>query len=246
MSLLGALGIDWKIFLIQVLNFLILFWILKKLFFKRFIAALKKEKEKSIRIQQGEQEIEKEKVEMKKREEEIIRKAKEKTSQIIAEGKEISEKEKERILKRTEEEVRAILKESRERAKRDIELMKEKEKREIVNKAERVVGEVLSSTLSRELQRKYLDEIISELKKIDFSTIKGKEVVVVKIISAFLLDREDKKKLLDFLYARLHNVYFKEEIDPSLIAGLKIFVGDNKFLVDVSLKKKIEELVNRQ
>ena len=45
MKLLGALGLDWKILIIQSINFLILFFILEKLFFKPFVQAFKERSE---------------------------------------------------------------------------------------------------------------------------------------------------------------------------------------------------------
>ncbi|NCF75197.1 MAG: hypothetical protein GWO87_01780 [Xanthomonadaceae bacterium] len=87
MKLLGALGLDWKIFLIQILNFLILFFILKWLFFKPFIAALKKEKAKAKEIKEIEGNIEKEKIIWQKEKEKEILEIKKKVNNMLANAK---------------------------------------------------------------------------------------------------------------------------------------------------------------
>ncbi|RLE06584.1 MAG: hypothetical protein DRJ06_07530, partial [Candidatus Aminicenantes bacterium] len=66
MKLLGALGINWKILLIQALNFLVLFLILKWLFFKPFITALKRDKKKIEEIHRAREEIQRKREEMEK------------------------------------------------------------------------------------------------------------------------------------------------------------------------------------
>ena len=238
MKLLGALGLDWKVFLIQVLNFLILLFLLKWLFFDKFITALKNDKKKAEEIEQGKKEIQRKKEEILKEQERITKETKEKTKQILEEGKEISYEEKERILKRTEEEVSGILEEAKERAKVESEEIKSKEKIEIKNKAKKAIKRVLSSSIFKKLHQGYVDEVINELKKADIEKIK-EEVISVTVVSAFPLKKYEKKKLADFLFSKLKNPRFQEKIDKDLIAGIKIFIGD--FLIDGSLERKIEE-----
>lgn len=244
MRLLGALGIDWKIFLIQCVNFLVLVLILKKLFFKKFIAALREEKKKEERIKNGEIELQREKQEMERREKEIIKKAKEKTKQIIEEGEEVSEKEKERIMNRTEEEVAVILKEARIRAKEEVKKMKEEEKREMLIMVKNVVKRVLSRSFTKKLHKAFIDETIGELKNLDFNKIKGKEITQIIAISAFPLEKEEKKEISDFLFSKLKNPVFKEKVDPGLIAGMRILIDESLFLVDGSMESRIDKIIN--
>jgi len=241
MKLLGSLGIDWKVFLIQVINFLLLFIILKWLFFKPFIKAVKEEKEKSKKIENAQEEIEKQKQEIEKKEEDIIKQAKEKTKQIIEEGEEISNEEKGRILKRTEEEARQIIKTSREKAKIEVEKSKEKEKEKNIETAKAIVKNVFSRSFNRELDQKFSKEAIEELKKLDFEKFKNKDIIQVTVISAFLLEDKERKEISNFLFSKLENPSFQEKIDPSLLAGMKILIGD--YLIDASLNSKIEKSI---
>ena len=244
MSLLGALGIDWKIFLIQVLNFLILFWILDKIFFKRFIAALKKDKEKAIRLQQGEIELQKEREEMKKKNKEIMEETKERTRKILEQARQMSEEEKEKILARTEQEVRDILAGAQKRAEVSIQKIKAEEERIITEKVKETIGEVLSASFSKELHRKYVEEVIEEMVKLDFSKISKKDIVSVTLVSAYSLDKDLKEKISKFLFSKLKNPVFKEKVDPALIAGIRINIDG--FKIDGSLEGKIKKAIYQE
>lgn len=241
MKLLGALGIDWKIFLIQAVNFLILFLILKWLFFRPFIEALRKEKKKIEEIKNGKEEIQRRKEEMQKREEEIIQKAKEKTKQIIEEGEEISEREKERIVDRTEREVRQILKEAQEKAKVEVGKIREREKERVLIKAKEALSKALSASFTKELHKKFLREVVSELKELNFEKISKKKIVQVIVISAFPLTKDEEKDISDFLFLKLKNPAFQKKLDPELIAGIKLLIDE--FLIDGSLKSRIEKAI---
>ena len=239
MKILGTLGIDWKIFLIQTVNFLILFWILKKLFFKRFIAALKKEKLRQKMIKDGKIDLEREKREMEKREDEIIRKTREKTRQVIEEEKKVSDEEKERIMKRTEKEVKTILREARERAGIEVKKLREGEEGKVLEVSREILGQVLSTSFSREMHHNYIKETIKELKRVDFSKFKGRDIVQVTVISAVPLGAKEQKEISGILFGKLRNSAFQQKIDSGIIAGIKIFIGG--FLLDGSLESKIKK-----
>ena len=237
MQLLGALGIDWKVFLIQAINFLLLFFILKWLFFKPFIKAVQEEKQKSEEMKNAQEEIKRQQEEIKKQEEEMIRQAKEKTRQIIEEGEGISREEKERILKRAEEEAKQILEISKEKAKVEVEKSKEEEKKRIVEIAEKIIKKAINASFNKKLHNEFLREAIDELKSLDFEKLKDKEIVQVTVISAFLLEEEERKEISDFLFSKIRNLSFREKIDPSLLAGVRILMDD--YSIDISLKSKI-------
>ena len=112
MSLLGALGFDLKTFLIQALNFLILFFILDWLFFKPFIAALRKEKAEAEKLKKAQELIENEKKEWQKQKEQEIMMAKARVENMIAEAEamvqKMKSKAKEQTFKEEEEAIRLI------------------------------------------------------------------------------------------------------------------------------------------
>ncbi len=241
MKLLGALGIDWKILLIQSLNFLVLFLILKWLFFKPFIAALKRDKKKIEEIHRAREEIQRKREEMEKEEEKIIQEAKKKAREIIQENERITEKEREEMVEKIEKETRAILKRARERARIEAEKIKKEEKEEILKKTKEILKEILSKSFTNQMHRNLVKEIIEKLKRTDFSKVEKKEIVLVRVVSAQPLEKKEKKEISDLLFEKLKNPAIKSEVNPNLIAGIKLIMGE--FLIDESLASKIEKAV---
>lgn len=242
MHFLGRIGIDYKILIAQIVNFIVLLFFLQHLLYKPLIKRIEERKRKIKEIEEKAKELRRKEEEVQRRAEEIIEEAKRKTREIIEEGKEVSEEEKERILKRAEEEMRKILREARERARIEVEKMKLQEKEKILEVAKKVVEDVFSKSFSRELHRLYLEETIQDLKKINFNKVKqGKEVIQITITSAFPLSKKQIKEISDFLFKKLGSSIFQEKIDPGLLAGMKIQIDG--FLIDGSLKTKIEKLI---
>jgi F-type H+-transporting ATPase subunit b len=242
MEFLGKLGIDFKLLIAQIINFLVLLWLLKAFLYKPLLKNLQERFKKAREIEQAEKEIQKKREVLKDTEEEMIKRTKEKTSQIIEQGKIISKEEKERILSRTEAEMHEILKGAREKVKFELEKAKAEEKEEIFKKTRDVLEKILSKSFFGDLHKKYTGEAIKELKKVNLRELRDKEIISVTIISAYPLAKEESKQISDLFFQKLANPVFEEKIDPSLIAGIKV-VMDRFILIDASLKEKIEKAI---
>jgi F-type H+-transporting ATPase subunit b len=243
MEFLGKIGIDYKLLIAQIINFLVLLWLLKILLYKPILKRLEERVKKLKEIEEGEREIKRKKIQTQQETEKMIQKARERTRKILEESKEISEKEKERILKRAEAEVREILKEAKEKAEVEIEKLKEKEKEIIKQKTKEIIKEVLSLAFTRELHQKYLREVIEELKGLNFKKLQDRDIVLVETIFAFPPTEKVEREIRDFLFSKLKNPVFKTRVDPELIAGMKISIEQGLFLIDGSLKGKIEKVL---
>ena len=112
MEFLGKIGVDFKLLIAQIINFLVLLWLLKILLYKPILKRLEERAKKAREIEEKEREIQKRKAELQKRIEEMIEKTKEKTKEILQEAKEISAQERAKILERTEKKFKASLKSS--------------------------------------------------------------------------------------------------------------------------------------
>jgi F-type H+-transporting ATPase subunit b len=241
MELLGKLGIDFKLLIAQIINFLVLLWLLKIFLYGPLVRVLERRSNKAREIEEGDRDIQRKKEEMEKKEEEIIQQTKEKTRQIIEEGREISREEKERVLRRAEEETREIVRKTREKAEMEAERIKADEKEEILKNTKRILGDVLSKSFSKELHRKYIEETMDSLKKVDFKKIARREVISVTVVSAYPLSKQEEKKISSLLFRRLKNPAFQEKVDSDLLAGIKVVVDG--FSIDGSLKEKIRKLI---
>jgi F-type H+-transporting ATPase subunit b len=244
MEFLGKLGIDFKLLIAQIINFLVLLWLLKIFLYKPLIKNLEERSESARRIEQGKKEIQRKKEEIEKKEEEMIRKTKEKTSQILKEVKTISKEERERILERTEKEVREILKQAKEKAEIDVRKTKEEERKEIRREAVSILKQILPSTFSRQLHREYFQDIIKDMGKLDFKGIKEKDSIFVLVTTAYSLEKKEKEKLKQILFSKLGFSVFEEKIGPDLIAGFSITI--NGFFIDASLKGKLEKILYKE
>ncbi len=239
MEFFSKIGIDWKLLLAQIINFLVLLFLLKKFLYRPLLKILKERAKRIEEIEEKEKALIRKSQEAKEKEIEIIEFAKKKAQEILEETQEISLKEKKRILARTEAEVKKILREAQEKAAFKIEKLKAKEKELILKKAKEIVRKVLASSLTLELHHFYFKELLKELKKIDFSQIKKEEIVQVLVISAFPLEKKERQALNEFFFKKLKNPAFLTKTDPSLLAGIKILF--NGYVIDGSLAKKIEE-----
>ncbi len=142
MNPLDILGINWKVFLGQCINILVLFWLLQKFAIKPFLKILKERKEK---IDKG--------VKLSEEAEKKIN---------------LAEKEKEKILMDGEIKAKQILKQSEERGKqkeKEILNLAEKEKEKILEDAKKAAQNEIER-LKKEFSQKNLDLVLALSEKI--------------------------------------------------------------------------------
>ena len=75
-ELIEKLGINWKIFLAQVVNFVILLFVLKKIAFDPFLKTLEERNKKVKEIEDREKEIEERLKNLEAKEKEVLERAK--------------------------------------------------------------------------------------------------------------------------------------------------------------------------
>ena len=148
-ELLGNLGIDWRLFTAQAINFLLVLWLLNKFVFKKIILHLEERKEK---IAKGLELSEKAKEEIERINQARIReinKAKEEGEKIISESRtSANEKEKASLLLAKEEAGKILLK-----AKNDA----EKEKKDTLAGAKNDI-KALAIMIAEKLLKRSTDE----------------------------------------------------------------------------------------
>ncbi len=122
MQLLDALGLDWKIFLAQLINFAVFYWVLAKIAVPKIREMVtKREKE----IEDGLKNAEEAKIvlnQAKGHEEEILTAARSEAAKIIDESRLNAKKVEEKTLLSTQEQAKLIL----ERAEKQVQIEKEK------------------------------------------------------------------------------------------------------------------------
>lgn len=164
-DLFGKLGIDWKLLLFQVVNFLILLFLLKKFLYKPILNLLEKRQTKIRDGLKKAEESEREWQKIKKIKEEETMKAEEKAVQIIAKARKSAEAKEKEILENTSLKTEKMI----EGAKIDISMEREKITDEIKKEMAKYIilatEKVLERTLKEEDEKKIAEEMLNALNK---------------------------------------------------------------------------------
>lgn len=163
MEILHTLGIEPKVILIQIIGFLILFFVLKKFLFSRVGEFLKKRQEEVKtgyeKIENEKNEIERLKSEYEKHLAKIEDEIKEKIASAVKEGQSIRQE----IISEAREEAIKIM----EKGKKEIEVEKEKAlislREDIVNLTVLALNRIIPETLDEEKHKILIKEFIDNL-----------------------------------------------------------------------------------
>jgi len=189
-----------------------------------------------------------------KKEEEADRRleeAKRQAQEIVAKAVEEAQAKKEEIMKLAEKERGDIIKQARsqseaiiEQADRSREVliaeMEERVAKEAVKKASELIQRALPDELKLAAHSQWVRDLIeSGFEKIGKVRI-AEGVSQIKVVTAFPLKENDRavllKKVNEFLG---RNVALKEELDPKIVAGIIVEIGN--LVLDGSLRNKILE-----
>lgn len=159
-----GLGIDWKILIGQLINFAILFYLLKRFAYKPFLNLLKKRREVIEGGIKKAEEAEKSLLKVKEIEVEA-REVGERKARELVKGAEVNaEKKKQAILALAENEKEKILVEAKAAAERELMKEKEMQRKEVLERSFLLAEKFLKEKFKPEDDRKFLEKMTSELK----------------------------------------------------------------------------------
>lgn len=159
-----SLGINWKILIGQIINFAILLFLLKKFAYKPFFSILEKRKAKIEEGVKKSEEAEKSLQKIRALEEEIKRSGEEKAKATLKEAEARAKTKTQEILSSAEGERKKIVEEARKEAQNEVAKEKEKQKREAIELTFLLTEKFLKEKFNEEKDKKFLEEMISELK----------------------------------------------------------------------------------
>jgi len=240
---LVKLGINVGFLVLQIFSFALLLAILGAWVYKPVLKMLAERREKLARALEdarvaaearanAEQEAQKILAEARAKADEIIReaeaRAEERKREILEQAKAEAEKLKQEALAEVEEERNRVLAELRE---------------QIAALAVAAAQKIVGATLDEKRQHELLEEF--------FAGVKGKRVVVldeldvtsadkVEVISAVPLTDEEKRLITEELKAKVGDAAILFKVDPSILGGLVIRVGDQ--ILDASVARQMELL----
>ncbi len=158
---LGKIGFNWKMALFNLINFLILFFILKRYFFD---AVLNNIEEREQRINKGVEDAKKAETELrmaKRKAQDIIDEAKVDANQIIEDAKEDAEAVAKDMKQEAKEEIDSLVSQAKRNIARDREEMKENLRRETISLAMEAAEKVVEKELDKEADEKFIKEMLA-------------------------------------------------------------------------------------
>ncbi len=164
-DLIHKLGIEWKLLLAQIVNFVILFLVLKKFLYKPLINLMNRRRDRIIegleKAKKGEEEFQKIQ-EMRERE---LAKIQKEAEALIQKAREIGDKKQQEILTEAEEKTRKIVEEARGRIEIEKEKMLKEVRQDIADLVINATEKVLEEKIDEEKERKMIGEVIGKLKE---------------------------------------------------------------------------------
>jgi len=159
----GGLGIDWKILLGQIVNFLILFWLLKRFAYKPFLSVLqnrqKKIEEGVAKSKQAEESL----VKIRALGEEVKSASEKKAKELVAEAQIKAQDRAAMILAAAEEEKKKVIESARAAAKKELIQEQERLSREALDLAMTVAEKFLGEKITKEQDRKLIENMAAKL-----------------------------------------------------------------------------------
>lgn len=164
-ELIHKLGIEWKLLLAQIVNFVILFLVLKKFLYKPFINLMNRRRERIIegleKARKGEEEFKKIQ-EIRERE---LAKIQKEAEALIIKAKEIGDKKQQEILKEAEEKTKKIIEDAKGRIEIEKEKMLKEVRQDIANLVISATEKILREKVDEEKEKELINEVIGKLRE---------------------------------------------------------------------------------
>ena len=157
-----SLGIDVKLLLAQVINFLVLFVILKKFLYKPILKVLDERKKKIEDSLANAEKINKELVKLEEEKAKILKVAQTEAVKLIAEEKKFAEEQKEKIIEEAKMKAVEEVAKGNVLAKQELEKAKKELREEVLKLTEVMTRKVLSRGLSDQEKHELIKKAIEE------------------------------------------------------------------------------------
>ncbi len=245
MELLGKLGISLGYLIVQILNFIIMFWVLKKFAYPAILGMLEKRREIIAKGLEDARVAAEARANAEKEAEKILAEARAKASQIVREASERAEAVGREIKAAAEAEAAKVREEALETAQAERERILRELRSQVAMLAIAAAQKLIGTALDEQRQRALLEEFFSGIKggKVtvldDLGTVE--EAPAAEVISALPLTEEEQETIKQAILAKVGKVgevTFK--VDPSIMGGVIIRIGDK--VLDGSVSGQLQEL----
>ncbi len=233
--------------LFQVINFVILLYILRKILYKPVREIIEKRRGLIAKTVEDAEKTKKEALELKEKNQEELNKVKKLQSQMLEQTREEALKDRNKLLSEAEKDAIKII----EKEKALIDAEKRRIEAELKNKTLEMVfvfaSNLLKDISDEELHKAIFRKFLKENGKFvsDISKIKEKEETVnIDLVTAYQLPMDDVKTFQETLESHLaKRVKMNTTIDKTLIAGVRIKAYD--MIYDSSLAGQVNALASQ-
>lgn len=162
---IAALGVNWKMFISQGVNFLLLVLLLKWLLYKPVLKLLNERRQKISESMELAEKTKKEAAELEEKNRVAIEEAKRQVKDYLEEAKTQAKEEAKKIQNDAQEDARKITDKVQQEIKSDREKMIRDLKTELADLILLASGKLTRKTIKPEIQKQLVDDIITELKQ---------------------------------------------------------------------------------
>lgn len=233
--------------LFQIINFVVLLFILKRILYKPIREIIEKRRGLIAKTVEDAEKTKKEAQELKEKHEEEMKKVKELQGQMLEQTRDESLKDRNKLLHEAEQDAAKIIEKERalfDAEKRRVEAGLKNKTLEIASIfASNLLEDIADEEIHKAIVRKFMKGnggIVSDITK-----IKGKdETVAIELVTAYPLNMDDIKLFQETLESHIaKKVKINTTVDKTLIAGLKMKAYD--MIYDSSLAGQVNALASR-
>lgn len=163
MELIKALGLDWRIFFAQLVNFSILIFVLWRFAYKPVFNILE---ERRLKIEEGLKNSDQAKLEIGnalKNKKEVLSEAKKEAALIIEESRKQAEKKYQEIIAKSKEDLQIIISEEKDKIKLERESISAEIKKEVSFLVVSAVEKVLLEKIDQKKDGEMISKVIKDL-----------------------------------------------------------------------------------
>ncbi len=168
-GIVGTLGINWKLFLAQLVNFAIILYILRRFVFLPISKKLEERAEKIEKALQDAEEVEKQKTEFEEWKKQEMSKTRQEAADIIAKAETDAGVAREDLMKKTKSDQEKVIKQAKDQIESDQQKALAQIKSEVADlvtsATERVLKKKLDDKHDMELIKKTLEELSTKKSK---------------------------------------------------------------------------------
>lgn len=163
-ELFEKLGVNWTLFVAQLVNFLLLFFLLKKFIFGPLQALLLKRQSDAKKILVDQKDILQQQMQMKTLSEQVAKKAQDDAQDLLAKAEAIAEKNGEKLMTAAREQVEHLQQQHEKKMAHEIEVARQSLAKETLSLAMLMAAKVMKDTVNN--QAHYEKILAEELDKL--------------------------------------------------------------------------------